>query len=133
MPIFRRIILLSLCSACLAASAPVSRPAAPVSAADKAKKTAEVLVVQGTDALSLGDFKAARDCFVDVLQVDARNRKALEGVGYAYLKLDDAQRAMRSLEGALAIPEPASRGLLMNLSAALVKTRNPMRGAKILR
>src|SRR3954470_9736149 len=111
MRIFRKILLVSLCGACMAAAAPVSRPAVPVNAADKAKKTAEVLVTQGSDALSLGDFKAARDCFVDVLQVDARNRKALEGVGYAYLKLDDAQRAMRSLEGALAIPEPASRAL----------------------
>src|SRR4051812_33286824 len=125
MPIFRQTILLSLCGVCLAAAAPVSRPAAPVNAAEKAKKTAEVLVAQGTDALSLGDFKAARDCFVDVLQVDVGNRKPLGGVGFFYLKRDDPQRARRSREGARAIPEPPSRSLVMNLSASLVRTRNP--------
>jgi tetratricopeptide (TPR) repeat protein len=115
------------------ASPPASRPGSALTTAEKAKKTAQVLVVQGADALSLGDYKAARDCFVDVLQVDPRNRKSLEGLGYCYIKLDDLQRAMRSLEGALAIPEPPSRSLAMNLAMSLVRTRNPMRGAKILR
>lgn len=122
------------------AGTPVGRPA-PMAAADKSRKTAEVLVAQGLDTLALGDIKGARDLFVDVLQVDSRNRKALEALGYCYIKLDDMPRASRSLEGAVVAPVAPgadakagpSRPLAMNLAMSLLRSRNTVRAATMLR
>src|SRR5687767_6176248 len=62
-----------------AAPTAAGRPATnPSKAAENARKTVEVLVVRGADAIALGDIKAARDCLVDAIQLDPRNRKALE-------------------------------------------------------
>jgi len=116
------------------APAAPSKPAtAPVTAAEKAKRTAEVLLVQGTDALTLGDFKAARDCFVDVIQVDPRNRQALASVGYCYVQLDDIPRATRSLEAAVAGNPAVDRALALNLAYSLFRGRNTMRAAKVIK
>jgi hypothetical protein len=122
-------------------------------AVEKSRKTAEALAAQGLDTLALGDVKAARDLFLDVLQLDPKHRKALEALGYCYIKLDDMPRATRSLEGALvapatppatvppagtsapaADPPPApSRSLTINLAMSLLRNRNPVRGATMLR
>ena len=90
--------------------------------------------MRGADAIALGDIKAARDCLVDAIQLDPRNRKALEALGYCYLKLSDVPRATRSLEGALVVPgEQPGRSLSMNLSYVLLRNRNAMRAAKVLK
>lgn len=113
---------------------PATAPAGtPLTAADKTRRTVEVLLLHGSDALALGDIKTARDCFVDVIQIDPRNRDALAMVNYCYIKLDDIPRATRSLEAALAASPLLDRGLTMNLAYALLRSRNPMRGVKVIK
>src|SRR6188508_1807760 len=71
-----------------AAPAPAAPAGAKPVSAEKTKRTADVLVAQGLDSLFAGDIKAARDCFIDTYQIDPKNRKALEGLGYCYLKMN---------------------------------------------
>ena len=110
-----------------------SKPGPTTNPADRNRRTVEVLVSQGVDALALGDIKASRDLLVDAIQLDPRHRVALESVGYCYLKLDDIPRATRSMEAAIAGSTTQSKALTMNLAYALLRSRNPMRGAKMIK
>lgn len=115
-------------------NAAAPRPAtAPTNAADRKARTIEVLVGYGNDAMALGDYKAARDLLVDAIQVDPRNRQALTSLGYCYIRLDDVNRAMRSLEAAVVGNPAPSREVTINLAYSLLRTRNPMRGAKLIK
>lgn len=106
---------------------------APSNVADRKARTVEVLLTHGSDAIALGDFKAARDLLVDAYQVDPRSRPVLEALGYTYVKLEDIPRAMRSLEAAVVGNATPSREVTLNLAYALLRSRNPMRGAKMIK
>src|SRR5678809_179822 len=66
----------------VAPAAPAAPAGAKPASPEKTKRTADVLVSQGLDSLFAGDINAARDCFIDTYQIDPKNRKALEGLGY---------------------------------------------------
>ncbi len=96
------------------------------------QKNLDALFDQARAALSLNDFKAARDGFADVLTLDPRNAAALSGQTYAYLKLDDFAHARAAVDRAVTVPGP-SKQMVMNASAVFLKSKTPMRGAKLLR
>jgi Trypsin-like peptidase domain len=109
----------------------------PAGAAPRVRKaldprTIPVLLAQGRAALGAEAFKPARDAYMDVLAIDPKNLAAQADLGYAYLKMEDFPRATKALDAAMAAPQPA-RSTLLNASAALIRTHNPMRAAKFLR
>ncbi|HEX8914535.1 MAG TPA: hypothetical protein VF796_19455, partial [Humisphaera sp.] len=118
-----------------APAGPPPAAAKPANRAEAAKRSADVLASQGHEALAAGDFKAARDCFLDATLLERTNRRSFEALGYAYLKLGDARRAATAMESALAAPSltPPGRSLSVNLANTLLRSRNPMRAAKVLK
>ncbi|MDB5295623.1 MAG: hypothetical protein JWO31_1606 [Phycisphaerales bacterium] len=123
----------------VAAGRPATKPAGELT-----RRTVEELARRGADAIALGDIKAARDCFVDAVQLDPRHRRSLESLGYCYLKLNDVARATKSMEAAQAVPATApaaapviatssGRSLAVNLAYVLLRNRNAMRGAKYIK
>lgn len=103
----------------------------------KKRKTVEALLTQGGEALAANEYKGARDAFLDVLQLDAKQSSAMLGLGYAYLQLNDNTRARDMIERSItfsgATGTPISREQAINVAVAHLRTRNQMRAAKFIR
>ncbi|HEV8291324.1 MAG TPA: hypothetical protein VGP94_05355, partial [Tepidisphaeraceae bacterium] len=83
-------LVLVLCSQLPAAMQATSPAKAKTTAKpENIKKAVDRLVREGEGALAAGDFKAARDSFMDALQLDKKNMLAGHGLGLAYIGLHD--------------------------------------------
>jgi hypothetical protein len=88
---------------------------------------------RGNDALAAGAYRVARNAFFDLLLIDSNNSDGLEGEGLAYLGMGDAARGRQLLEAGLNVAGASSRSLALNTALADVRTKNPVRAAKIIR
>jgi len=95
------------------------------------KKAVDRLIREGEEALAAADFKAARDSFMDALQLDKKSVLAAHGLGLAYIGLKDPPKASESLEAAANMGNP-DRALLINLAVAQSACGRAMRGAKYI-
>lgn len=95
-------------------------------------RTVQALTMRGRDALALGDFRVARNAYYDLLVLDPADPSAMEGLGAAYLKMNDPVRAKQYLEAAVS-RGASTRPLAMNDALANLRTKNAARAAKILR
>lgn len=96
-------------------------------------KQITALIQQGTDALTVGDYKAARDTFMDVIQVDPRNGRGLHGLAVAYLHLNDIPKAVATIDKAVVVPGALDHAMAVNACVIHLQTKSPMRAAKIAR
>jgi|GEM_PF-2140281 len=113
-------------------TAPTTVPAAP-GAKKVDPRMVDALIQQGSDALTVGDAKVARDAFADAVQLDKKNVKALHGLGIAYYQLRDLTKASAAFEGALAVPGSLDHALVYNSGIVFLQNKVPMRAAKIAR
>jgi tetratricopeptide (TPR) repeat protein len=95
------------------------------------KKAVDRLIREGEGALAAGEFKAARDSFMDALQLDKKSMLAAHGLGLAYIGLKEPLKASEALESAVNMGNP-DRALLMNLAVAQSASGRAMRGAKYI-
>jgi tetratricopeptide (TPR) repeat protein len=98
---------------------------------EEIKKAVDRLIREGEGALAAGDFKAARDSFMDALQLDKKNALAGHGLGLAYIGLHEPALACDTLEAAANMGAP-DRALLINLAVAQSGSGRAMRGAKYI-
>jgi len=84
---------------------------------EEIKKAVDRLIREGEEALAANDFKAARDSFMDALQLDKKSMLAAHGLGLAYIGLKDPLKASEALESAANMGNP-DRALLINLAVA---------------
>src|SRR5882672_5840147 len=70
------------------------------------KKAVDRLIREGEGALAAGDFKAARDSFMDALQLDKKSALAGHGLGLAYIGLKEPLKASDALEAAANMGTP---------------------------
>jgi hypothetical protein len=96
---------------------------------EEIKKAVDRLIREGEGALAAGDFKAARDSFMDALQLDKKSALAGHGLGLAYIGLKEPLKASDALEAAANTGNP-DRALLINLAVAQSACGRAMRGAK---
>src|SRR5206468_11738720 len=94
---------------------------------EEIKKAVDRLIREGEGALAAGDFKAARDSFMDALQLDKKNMLAGHGLGLAYIGLKEPLKASDALEAAANTGNP-DRALLINLAVAQSACGRAMRG-----
>ena len=115
-------------------SAALQAPAARGKTAAKPeeiKKAVDRVIREGEGALAAGDFKAARDSFMDALQLEKKNMLAGHGLGLAYIGLKEPIKAADALEAAANMGTP-DRALLINLAVAESACGRAMRGAKYI-
>ena len=115
-------------SATVGTAVPSSVPAAP---RKMESKELDALVQQGTEALAAGDAKVARDAFLDVVQADAKNAKALHGLAIAYYALNDVTKAAATIDRAVAVPGALDHAMAVNAGTIQLAAKSPMRAAKI--
>src|SRR5947199_10758586 len=75
------------------AAAPAAVGPSAVGAKKSDPKSLETLLKQGHDALDAGEYKAARDAFLDATAIDSKHFDALHGLGLAYMYLNDFSHA----------------------------------------
>jgi Tfp pilus assembly protein PilF len=112
---------------------PATRPTTRPDDALRRQKTIQALLTQADEAIAADDFKVARDSLLDLLQLDSKNPRALAGAGYTYLKLGQWPKAQESFENSIRYGEPLSKPVVISTAAALLRSKNPMRGVKFLR
>ena len=122
-------LVFSLCCPVIALQAPARTKTA--AKPEEIKKAVDRLIREGEGALAAGDFKAARDSFMDALQLDKKNALAGHGLGLAYIGLKEPIKAADALEAAAAMGTP-DRALLINLAVAESGCGRAMRGAKYI-
>src|SRR5436190_17558867 len=125
-----------VCANCFAQvrSATTAAPASAkvrAASAEDIKKAVDRLIREGEGALAAGDFKAARDSFMDALQLDKKSALAGHGLGLAYIGLKEPLKASDALEAAANTGNP-DRALLINLAVAQSGCGRAMRGAKYI-
>src|SRR3954471_6783069 len=113
--------------AAVAGGAKVKTAAKP----EEIKKGVDRLIREGEGALAAADFKAARDSFMDALQLDKKNMLAGHGLGLAYIGLKEPMKACEALEAAANMGTP-DRALLINLAVAQSACGRAMRGVKYI-
>jgi tetratricopeptide (TPR) repeat protein len=129
--------LLSVLAGGVAFAAPPTSTVAPGSpsaaAAPKKMDSAQIdaLVQQASAALAAGDFKLARDTFLDVVQADSKNARALHGLSLAYYQLGDLPKAAATIDRAVMIPGALDHALALNAGTIHLAAKNPVRAAKI--
>src|SRR5688572_17214894 len=112
------------------AARPATRPTTRPNDAVRRQKTIQALLTQADEAIAADDFKVARDSLFDLLQLDSKNPRALAGAGYTYLKLGQWPKAQESFENSIKYGEPLSKPVVISTAAALLRSKNPMRGVK---
>jgi tetratricopeptide (TPR) repeat protein len=113
-----------------AAATPAGNAAA--TAANKTKNT-DALLQQGIDALSAGQYQAAREAFQDAAALDPRNAKAQHGLALCMMAQKEVAKAAAVLDKGLAATPNPDRAMVLNGAASHMAVRGNMRAAKILK
>ena len=114
------------------------KPAAPSKAEANAARQAEVLAQRmrlATDALAAGDFAAACAGFLDALDADSRNVRALHGLALSHAGLGELAKAALAVEraiGASRTTQGLDRALVLNHSAIMIAQKEPMKAIRVL-
>jgi tetratricopeptide (TPR) repeat protein len=106
---------------------PTSAPTA------RSKASLEPLLQQGSDALAAGQYRAAREAFLDAIVIDPRNVKATHGLALCLVEEKQVAKAAAMLDKALTFTTKPDRALVLNAAAANMAIRSHMRAAKLAR
>ena len=78
---------------------------------EEIKKAVDRLIREGEGALAAGDFKAARDSFMDALQLDKKNMLAGHGLGLAI-----SRELVTGMGGTLTLENAGPSGCMARLT-----------------
>jgi tetratricopeptide (TPR) repeat protein len=115
-----------------APAAPKAAAGAPTTA-QRAKASLEPLLQQGTDALAAGQYKAAREAFLDAIAIDPRNVKAHHGLALCLVAMKEVAKGGAELDRAMTMTTSPDRALVLNAAAANMATNFHMRAAKVVK
>jgi Tfp pilus assembly protein PilF len=120
-------------SRAVTAKPPVAAGANASSTAANRAKNVDALLQQGIDALSAGQYQAAREAFQDVVALDPRNGKAFHGLALCMMAQKDVAKASTIFDKGFAATPAPDRAMVLNAAACGMATHAHMRAAKVVK